>query len=81
MAEENLTTAAFRAAIRAERRVELYFEGHRRWDLLRWGNLKEVVEAEMSDVGITVDLPKGLLMPLSDQHTAVNANLVQNPGY
>lgn len=76
-----LDQVAFRAAIRAERRVELYFEGHRRWDLLRWGNLKEVIEAEMSDVGITVDLPKHLLMPLSSKHTAVNPNLVQNPGY
>jgi len=76
-----LGQAAFRDAIRAERRHELYFEGHRRWDLLRWGNLKEVVEAEMSDVGITVDLPRDLLMPLSANTIAVNANLDQNPGY
>ncbi len=42
----NLSTEEeLRQAVRRERRVELAYENHRWWDLMRYGNLREVMQA------------------------------------
>ena len=44
--------ADFRAAVKQERRVELAFEDHRYWDLLRWGDAMSVLNRSIK--GVTV---------------------------
>lgn len=59
-----------------ERGRELWWEGWRRQDMIRFGKfLLPFQEKEYpSD-------PKYLVFPIPDQQLAVNSNLVQNPGY
>jgi hypothetical protein len=59
-----------------ERGRELYMEGWRREDLIRFGKFlgPRQLKAETSD-------PKYLLFPISSQQIAANPNLIQNPGY
>ncbi|HVZ55028.1 MAG TPA: RagB/SusD family nutrient uptake outer membrane protein [Chitinophagaceae bacterium] len=55
-----------------ERRMELAYESHRWFDLIRTGKAQEVL-------GIT-DVNK-LLLPIPRQEILINSNLTQNPGY
>lgn len=48
-----LTQAQFREAIMEERAMELICEGKRHLDLVRWGNLKEKVLANLSPAQVT----------------------------
>ena len=76
-----------RAAIRHERRVELAMEGHRWFDLLRWG-----IAAETMAAYIATETPearaeyaafvpgKHELMPIPSQQIDLGAG-PQNPGY
>ncbi len=59
-----------------ERGRELYSEGWRRQDLIRFGKFlsPRELKPEESD-------PKYLLFPIPNQQIAANPNLVQNPGY
>ncbi len=58
-----------------ERGRELYWEGWRRQDLIRFGKfLQPWQEKAQSD-------PKNLLFPIPNTQLAVNPNLTQNPGY
>ena len=59
-----------------ERGRELYFEGWRRQDQIRFGTFlaPRALKPETSD-------PKYLLFPIPNQQLAANPNLVQNPGY
>jgi hypothetical protein len=59
-----------------ERGRELYLEGWRRQDLIRFGKFLQPFQekAEVSD-------PKYLLFAIPNQQLAVNPNLTQNPGY
>lgn len=67
-----------------ERARELYWEGHRRTDLIRFGKFtkgyqwpyKGGVEEGLSDID-----NKYNLYPISDRDLTSNPNLVQNPGY
>ena len=59
-----------------ERRVEFAFENHRWFDLLRAGNVKEVMQLhgkQMQDHNV--------LFPIPAQELAINPNLTQNEGY
>ena len=47
------TVDSFRAAVKHERRVELAFEDHRYWDLLRWKDAKSVLNSPVQGVKIT----------------------------
>jgi hypothetical protein len=67
---------ALRTALENERRVELAFEGHRWFDLLRTGRALEV----MREKGKTVS-DKDLLFPIPQQQRDINPALTQNPGY
>ncbi|MCB0502427.1 MAG: RagB/SusD family nutrient uptake outer membrane protein [Bacteroidetes bacterium] len=75
---------ALRDAIRTERRKELAYEGHRFWDLSRWGL--------GVDRGTTcVDLATGnctlaaddfrFVMPIPQHEMNANPNMVQNTGF
>ena len=59
-----------------ERGRELYTEGWRRQDLIRFGKFLDArpTKPQASD-------PKYLLFPIPNQQIAANPNLVQNPGY
>ncbi len=59
----------------AERGRELYWEGHRRTDLIRYGKFLEDWENKPASDS------KYLLFPIPAQSLAANPNLVQNPGY
>lgn len=64
------TSAAFEQALLDERARELVGEGQRRWDLIRFGKLKEA----MAKVGVTVD-DSHILFPFPQSETDVNPNL------
>jgi hypothetical protein len=58
-----------------ERARELYWEGWRRNDLIRFGKyLTPRVEKAQSE-------ERRLLFPIPNRSLAANPNLVQNPGY
>lgn len=51
--EEGLGQGDMREAIRRERRIELVFENHRWFDLIRWGTAAEVLNATYTGIMIT----------------------------
>ena len=59
----------------AERGRELYWEGHRRTDLLRFGRFLDAWEEKPASG------EERLLFPIPAISLAGNPNLVQNPGY
>lgn len=88
---------SFRKAIAKERRVELAFENHRWFDLLRTGTAIEVISAyrEIEIANPTtppasylpynensfVITPEKLLFPIPSGELDKNPNMTQNPGY
>ena len=74
-----LSKDAFRDAVRLERKKELCFEGHRRFDLLRWGNFLDVMKNDR----YAAENVKAhhVLFPIPQVEIQVNPNLAQNPGY
>lgn len=75
-----LDKVQFFAEIDKERRRELFFEGHRWFDLVRWETLKKKVEVDNPKVNIVV--PKHYLFPLPTDAVNVNPNLLpNNPGW
>jgi len=62
------------AAIKNERRLELATEGHRWFDLVRWGDAASVLQFKGFQAGKNELLP----IPLTDLSAT---KLVQNPGY
>ena len=46
------TKSDFRAAVKRERRVELAFEDHRYWDLLRWKDAMDVLNRSVKGVSV-----------------------------
>lgn len=82
------TTASatlMKAAVLKERRLELAFEGHRWFDLVRNGVVKEVMNTLNSrDPGRAAMLPvtdETILLPIGETVMNLNQNLTQNPGY
>ena len=76
----------------AERFVELAFEGHRYFDLIRWG--EAVANAELgvqvpatfsggdpAHYGDNFDYAKHQLFPIPNSDIAAATNMTQNPGY
>jgi hypothetical protein len=59
--------------IRHERLVELGFEMHRFFDLVRWGIAADVLPA--------FEVGKNEVFPLPQTELDLNPKLVQNPGY
>lgn len=65
--------AALQEAIRHERQVELAFEMHRYFDLVRWGQASKYLSS--------FKVGKHELFPLPQTELDLNTKLVQNPGY
>ncbi|ANH84156.1 hypothetical protein A8C56_22710 [Niabella ginsenosidivorans] len=71
-------------AIAKERRLELAFEGHRRFDLLRTGTAITVMNAQQDGSGKSLNYnvqSTQLIYPIPQQQLDLNPKLVQNPGY
>ncbi len=62
-------------AVLDERGRELYWEGYRRQDLIRFGKYLQPWQEKPTDD------PKNLLFPIPSSQLSVNPNLTQNPGY
>ncbi|MDE6246529.1 MAG: RagB/SusD family nutrient uptake outer membrane protein [Muribaculaceae bacterium] len=84
-------TESLRQAIRHERRVELAMEGHRWFDLVRWGIAYEVMDKDAGSYGSTesdearaemANFIKGKheLLPIPSEERILNP-MEQNPGY
>ena len=76
-----------RKAVRHERRVELAMEGHRWFDLCRWGTVKTVMDAyqagesaEAKAEMATFTVGKHELFPIPQEEQRLS-NLEQNPNY
>lgn len=72
----NLNQAQFRDAVALERALELSFEGHRRWDLLRTGKYQQAMQA----AGVRTS-PQYELFPIPLEERDVNPSLTQNTGF
>jgi hypothetical protein len=73
-----MSKEAFRDSVLLERRLELAFEGHRWYDLVRTKRLISAMKAQ--NPGITVR-ETNYLYPIPQSEMDVNPNLQQNPGY
>ena len=73
-----LSQAAFRDSVLLERRLELAFEGHRRYDLIRTKRLQSAMTAQNPAVKVEAH---HLLLPIPQTERDVNPLLTQNPGY
>lgn len=74
---------AFREAVAQERRVELAFEGHRWFDLVRTNKALEVLQAKATAIGIKVNLTENnLIFPIPQSQIDINpTRMDQNLGY
>ena len=85
---EELTSPTLQEALRHERRMELAMEGHRWFDLCRWGVAYEVMTAYMALESPEAKaemqpFKKGVheLLPIPNKQRQLNSLLDQNPGY
>jgi hypothetical protein len=82
-----LTQAAFRDSVRLERRREFVFEGHRWFDLSRWGILDATIRAKTTELQTlapgetTIHGVPSNLLPIPQAERDINPNLTQNPGW
>ena len=84
LADKNSTAQIdLRLAIEQERRVELAFEGHRWFDLVRTGRALPVLQAKATAIGIKTALTaNNLLFPIPQSQIDINPDKIkQNPGY
>jgi len=82
---ENLNQESMRQAIIKERATELSFEGHRRYDLIRWGIY---IETMRNTTSAFLQSPRENIqdfhvrLPVPQNEIGVsNRSIVQNPGY
>ena len=74
--------AELRAAIEMERRYEFIGEGHRWFDLKRYGTAVETMNQWFADNGKNVVIDQdNLLLPLPQSQIDTDPALTQNPGY
>jgi hypothetical protein len=78
---DGLNHDTFRAAVWQERRLELAFENHRRFDLVRTGRLVDAVKAENSYNRNPEIQPFHVLFPIPLSDMDANPMLEQNDGY
>lgn len=65
-------------AVLNERRHELFYEGHRFFDLKRFADIVPAAQARLTALGLT---GHRLLFPIPQREIDANPLLVQNPGY
>ncbi|MGM9507252.1 MULTISPECIES: RagB/SusD family nutrient uptake outer membrane protein [Larkinella] len=77
------TQAAMRLALEQERRIELAFEGHRWFDLVRTGRALPVLRAKAAAIGIQTNLTENnLVFAIPQSQIDINpTKITQNPGY
>lgn len=73
-----LTKEQFRDAVLLERAVELGFEGHRWFDLVRTKRMVQTIKAVHPDYPVS---DKHYLFPIPADELIINENLDQNPGW
>ena len=83
--------SAARSAVRHERRIELGMEGHRLFDLRRWGNMVETLNTYIGHEGRTIPPFASRVNTVSSKHNtlpiplnAIDSSegaLTQNPGH
>ena len=83
--------AVARKAVRFERRLELGMEGHRLFDLRRWGNFVDVMNAYIANEARTISnygtksqaaQSKHMMLPIPlNAIDTSEGNLTQNPGF
>lgn len=78
-----LNQADTRLTIEQERRVELAFEGHRWFDLIRAGKVVSTMQAFKTKYSVTTMIvgPERALLPIPFREISLNPELTQNPGY
>ena len=78
-----LSQADARLSIEQERRVELAFEGHRWFDLVRTGRALPVLQAKAASIGIKANLTESnLVFPIPQSQIDINPTKIdQNAGY
>lgn len=76
---EGMSQAQMREKIIHERRIELAFEGHRWFDMLRYKD--NYALTFLHSIGKTAAAQKHLLLPIPLQEIEANELLKQNPGY
>lgn len=83
-----IASPTLKEAIRHERRMELAMEGHRWFDLVRWGVAYDVMTAYMAKESAEAKAEmqpfiKGVheLLPIPNKQRQLNGLLDQNPGY
>jgi len=79
-AVEGLSQDQMRAKIIHERRIELAFEGHRWFDMIRINNGQYALDF-LHSIGKVNATKKHLLFPIPQKEIDANPNLVQNTGY
>jgi hypothetical protein len=91
------TKDGMRSIIQQERNIELSFEGHRFWDMRRWGLVVEYFRQPIQGWNIEGDSEgdfynvvtlarinyalRDVLWPIQESEIQRNPNLVQNPGW
>lgn len=79
---EASTPAELSEAIELERRLELICEGHRWFDLIRYGKAVEVMNAWFEDQGVSTRIDEEkLVMPIPQGQVDTDPSIIQNPGY
>ena len=64
-----------------ERRIELAFENHRLYDLIRFGEAQNVLSNYATNTAVSFS-PTDLLLPIPQAEINVSGGaLLQNPGY
>jgi starch-binding outer membrane protein, SusD/RagB family len=82
-----LSQADLRDSVKVERQRELLFEGHRWFDLARWGALDATIRAKTAEVAArypgetTVHGIPGPLLPIPQSEINLNGKLTQNAGW
>ncbi len=85
---QTIASPTLEQALRHERRMELAMEGHRWFDLVRWGDTKAHMEAyqatESDDAKAQMAVfqaGKHEIFPIPAEERQLNPALTQNPGY
>ncbi|WP_199182125.1 RagB/SusD family nutrient uptake outer membrane protein [Siphonobacter sp. BAB-5405] len=66
--------ADFRAAVRRERRVELAFENHRYWDLLRWKQAATVLNSPVKGIAVSKTGGSFIYTPITVENRVFDAS-------
>jgi len=87
--EDFPNTHSMRMALEKERRVELAYENHRWFDLIRTNRVLVVLNTHFIEEAYYSQLPDGvqpmtessIILPIPQKEIDVNQHITQNPGY